>query len=366
MPATTPPVSPQLVFTGNGREYFRIWIVNLCLSLCTLGIYSAWAKVRRLQYFYRNTQLAGACFDFHGEAKTIFKGRLCAVLLLALYNYAFGFSKTFAICVVVFLLLALPWMMRGALRFRLRNSSYRGLRFDFDGSLRDAYLTYWPLLFLFFAPPLIIALDWPEAWLVIPGLGYLAWPWIHGRLRAYQHRHLCYGQLHSQYHLRAGSFFQPYLFAVLLGLAAILVGGIITGLLLAGSRSLASNQAVQVVLSVLVALFFVYLIYLFSLPYLEARLFNMVWNQTTLPQIRIACDLPVLAWMRLQCINTLLTLLTLGLYRPFAVVAVWRFRLRHSHLLYSSMPQTGAPHLQGASSASGDGTADFLNIDLSW
>ena len=32
-------------FTGKASEYFGIWIVNLFLSLITLGIYSAWAKV---------------------------------------------------------------------------------------------------------------------------------------------------------------------------------------------------------------------------------------------------------------------------------------------------------------------------------
>ena len=57
----------QPVFTGSGQEYFRIWIVNLMLTVATLGIYSAWAKVRRLQYFDRNTQLGGAVFDFRGN-----------------------------------------------------------------------------------------------------------------------------------------------------------------------------------------------------------------------------------------------------------------------------------------------------------
>ena len=37
-------------FTGTGGEYFRIWIVNVMLSVVTFGIYSAWAKARRLQY----------------------------------------------------------------------------------------------------------------------------------------------------------------------------------------------------------------------------------------------------------------------------------------------------------------------------
>src|SRR5687767_12457304 len=79
-------------FTGSEREYFRIWVVNLLLSLATLGMYSAWAKVRRLQYFDRNTVLAGASFDFHGDPKTILRGRLLAVTLLASYQYAIGFS----------------------------------------------------------------------------------------------------------------------------------------------------------------------------------------------------------------------------------------------------------------------------------
>lgn len=41
-------------FTGNGREYFRIWIVNTLLTILTLGIYSAWAKVRKKRYIYGN------------------------------------------------------------------------------------------------------------------------------------------------------------------------------------------------------------------------------------------------------------------------------------------------------------------------
>jgi uncharacterized membrane protein YjgN (DUF898 family) len=42
-------------FTGGASEYFGIWIVNVLLSILTLGIYSAWAKVRNKRYFYGNT-----------------------------------------------------------------------------------------------------------------------------------------------------------------------------------------------------------------------------------------------------------------------------------------------------------------------
>jgi len=75
-------------FTGDGWEYFKIWIVNLLLTILTLGIYSAWAKVRRLHYFYRNTLLAGASFEYHGTPIAILKGRLIAFALFLVYTLA--------------------------------------------------------------------------------------------------------------------------------------------------------------------------------------------------------------------------------------------------------------------------------------
>ena len=39
--------SARLTFDGPAAEYFRIWIVNLLLTLLSLGVYSAWAKVRK-------------------------------------------------------------------------------------------------------------------------------------------------------------------------------------------------------------------------------------------------------------------------------------------------------------------------------
>src|SRR5882757_10054200 len=78
----------QLRFTGTGASYFGIWIVNLLLTIVTLGIYSAWAKVRRLQYFYRHTELAGSSFDFHGSASRILIGRVIALVMLVAYNYS--------------------------------------------------------------------------------------------------------------------------------------------------------------------------------------------------------------------------------------------------------------------------------------
>src|SRR3954469_3451477 len=75
-------------FRGNGGEYFRIWIVNLLLTIVTFGIYSAWAKVRRLRYFYGNTYLDGHPFEFHGRPLAILKGRVIVFVAYLLFVFA--------------------------------------------------------------------------------------------------------------------------------------------------------------------------------------------------------------------------------------------------------------------------------------
>ena len=51
-------------FEGQAGEYFRIWIVNLFLSIITLGIYSPWAKVINTKYLYQNLSIEGHRFDY--------------------------------------------------------------------------------------------------------------------------------------------------------------------------------------------------------------------------------------------------------------------------------------------------------------
>ena len=66
-PARPEPRELEIRFTGSGSEYFRIWIVNLLLTLVTLTLYYPWAKVRRLRYFYANTLIDGQPLGFHAN-----------------------------------------------------------------------------------------------------------------------------------------------------------------------------------------------------------------------------------------------------------------------------------------------------------
>lgn len=363
----------SLSFTGDGKEYFRIWIVNLCLALATLGIYSAWAKVRRLQYFYRNTQLAGAVFNFHGEPLTILRGRLIALVVLFLYHYVFEISKFFAVLIVALLLLGMPMMLRSAQRFRLRNTSYRGLRLNFHGSPWGAYLTYLPMVALFVVPGLLAVL-YPRKlnWIMWSFLLYLAWPWLYVRMKRYSLGQFSYGTLRSSSSLPRSGFVWPYFVATFFMLAVGLLAGVFTGVVLAVMKSLESRGQVlsyQFWISATTILFvvvFSYLAYVVCGPMLQASIWNRSWSTTHLPGVRIRSRVPLWAYLRLQSVNLLLTLLSLGLYRPFAVVRAYRFRLAHVELLSNDLDGIVAATGRQTEHAAGESAADFFGFDVSW
>lgn len=129
-------------FTGSAGEYFGIWIVNLLLSIVTLGIYSAWAKVRRKKYFYNNTLIDGVGFDYHASPIAILKGRIIAFVLFVLYSVLSGFNPILGALLALALFLAIPWIVVRGMTFNARNSSHRGLRFNFDGKYGEAALVF--------------------------------------------------------------------------------------------------------------------------------------------------------------------------------------------------------------------------------
>jgi uncharacterized membrane protein YjgN (DUF898 family) len=363
LPAQT---SHGLTFSGSGPEYFRIWIVNLVLTVATLGIYSAWAKTRRLHYFYRNTELAGAAFDFRGNPKAILRGRILAAALLAAYHYAFGFSLKAGVVTVALLLAGLPFMMRSALRFRLSNTVYRGLPFGFAGDIKGAYLVYLLPVAIFVLPGALVALmpKSPAAGAVF--LLYLCWPLMHGAMRAYQHKYLMAGDQRAAFALGTANLAKPYVRACLVGLggtiAIVGVAGVTTWQLRVHH---ASDIAAAAPIGIGVLAF--YALLLLTGPYIVVRMNNRAWSATAFPGVRITCAMRFGSFLRLQIVNVLLTLLTFGLYRPFAVVRTWRYRVAHLTVdAPDGFEQAVLAARRRPVAAAGDGVADFLGVDLSW
>ncbi|MGD8364249.1 MAG: YjgN family protein, partial [Desulfobacterales bacterium] len=135
-------------FRGSGREYFKIWLVNIILTILTLGIYSAWAKVRHKKYIYGSARLNGAGFEYLADPVKILKGRMIAAVFLVLYSILSNLFPQIGFIFSLVLFAAVPWIVVCALAFNARNSALRNIRFGFSGRIKDAAKTFvlWPIL----------------------------------------------------------------------------------------------------------------------------------------------------------------------------------------------------------------------------
>ena len=217
-----------IVFTGSGGEYFRIWIVNLLLSILSLGIYSAWAKVRRQRYFHRNTRLAGSAFDYHARPAAILLGRIVAAAGLVVFVVAAELQPLAAVGLLAAWLIGLPWIVHRALRFRHANTSWRGIRFGFLGTVGQAYRALMlPVLAWMLVAGCAVGLAlWQGSDAVLglvllaAGVGsYALLPLLHYRLRRYHHDNACLGMLPARFSAGAGMFYGVYLRSLVLAVA---------------------------------------------------------------------------------------------------------------------------------------------------
>ncbi len=116
-------VTVPFEFTGRAGEYFKIWIVNILLTFLTLGIYSAWAKVRTRRYFYGNTFLQDSSFEYLADPLKILKGRLIVFGFFVLYAIATRITVAAGVLCALFFVLIFPGVVVQALAFNARNSS---------------------------------------------------------------------------------------------------------------------------------------------------------------------------------------------------------------------------------------------------
>lgn len=385
-PAEPLPERLPFRFVGSGQEYFRIWIVNLVLSVLTLGIYSAWAKVRRQQYFYRCTELDGSGFEYHGRPLPILFGRIIALVLLVGYKVSAQISGWLFGAFVVLLAFIGPALFRNALRFRLRNSSYRGIRFRFEGSVADAYLAVFagPLTMLLASLlgivlyMLVTAVKPPHAFQVVLGvIGVaVAMLFIYGvafqALKNYQHDNAWFGTTPFHFELRlpevTGVFFRTGLVA--LGTMLVVMGALVfIGFLFHDSLGIGGNlnppKAAAAKLGGLVIVAYIAML-IVPAAFWRSRIEKLVWGASRLGEHRFECLLPVRGLLKLYAINFLLIVLTLGFYSPWAWVRTARFRLEHMALLPAAPLDTLTGLHTADVGALGEEVGGLFDVDLGW
>jgi uncharacterized membrane protein YjgN (DUF898 family) len=344
------------VFTGTAREYFGIWIVNVLLTIVTLGIYSAWAKVRRQRYFYGNTWLAGASFDYHAHPLRILVGRIIVLTLLVAYNLALQFVPVGGLVFLV-VIFAVPWFVMRGLRFAARVTSYRNVRFDFTGTYGGGLLAYVVGSFVVYVSAGILA----------PLASQWMWGYTLGKLRYGDRPVSCEPRLDKLY----GQWWLPAL--VLVGGMVVLVAAAI-GLIYAYSgafgRLLGLDDNGGPPPYAILLLFYVALVPFLFLYALAGLLYragtrNVALSETIIDGrhvLKSSIHRGRFAWISIT--NLFATLFSLGLARPWAAIRMARYLASVTVLDTTGALDAYTSSVRDSGSAVGSEYLDVEGFDL--
>jgi uncharacterized membrane protein YjgN (DUF898 family) len=205
--------SHPLAFYGTGGDLFGIQMVNMLLTIVTLGVYYFWGKVKVRQYILSQTEFEGDRFAYHGTGKELLLGFLKAsvlffipLILLNIVPDIIGSTVVKIIAVILtylLLILFIPYAMVGARRYRLSRTSWRGIRFSLRGKM-------WEFMKLFM---------W-GSFLTTITLG-LYYPIFETRRYGFLISHSYFGNQNFNFKGTGRELFGPYLLALLLVLPTL-------------------------------------------------------------------------------------------------------------------------------------------------
>ena len=199
---------------------------------------------------------------------------------------------------------------------------------------------------------------------------YTMAPFMHQRLKAYQHDNSWFGRTQFSFHARPGQFYKIYLLLLgaLVAFALIVGYGGVLGDINAIGR--AKQQGGHVDPHVVFrAIFILYagLIFLLTLvgPIFHALITNLIWNNTRLGQHRIECHMSPLRLAWIGVTNLVLVVLTVGFFMPWAAVRLARFQLESMRLAPAGDLQEFAAAEPEAIGAFGEEAASAFDFDIS-
>lgn len=335
------------VFTGTGGEYFRIWIVNIALTIITLGIYSAWAKVRTNRWFYGHTLLDNSPFSYLATPIQILKGRLIAAALLILYTITSSTAPLIAGIIMLGIMIASPWIIVMALRFTSRQSAYRGLKFNFTGSVGEAAIVY----------------------LLLPALSFitlgLALPYTAYRQVRFLASNYVYGSTQAEYEGTLKPFWSVYLIALVL---LFIPMGILSYAVFTAYQLGLTGMPKELIYTaigtlVLIGIISFYLIIPVIAAFVQSRKANLFYNHTVIRTVHFKSTQRArdLIWIYLT--NLILIAITFGLFIPFASVRLARYRAEHLALFSDDLAAFTAQARDNMSAVGGE-ISDLFDMEI--
>lgn len=350
-----------LEFKGSAWEYFRIWIVNLSLSLITVGIFSAWAKVRKKRYIYSNLTLDGTPFQYLGLPVPILKGRVIASTVFLVYLSFDTFFPPLLPYIFVFALVIAPWVFSQSVAFNARYTAFRNMTFRFEAGYRKTLSIIWAWGII---PALILGSIfqwWGQQWIagiLFISASFLFPVWLKEIKKLIVTR-TSYGGIFGEFNATGGNFFRIYF----LGGLIIFIFGLFAAFSVFAITTITSFAYLKytIYLTSVVS----YVGYIFAFAYIKANITNIVWNKISLGPIGFHCTLKGRELARIYITNLIGIILTAGLLIPWAVIRTIRYRTEHTQIKCSGDVQAFQGQTTRRVQATGAELTDFFDFDLS-
>ncbi|HFQ4861305.1 TPA: YjgN family protein [Vibrio vulnificus] len=383
-------ITNLIQFKGQGGEFFGIWIVNILLSVITLGIYSAWAKVRTKRYFYGNTFIAGDNFEYHAQPMQLLKGRLVALALVVIWVVANSFFPLASLVLLALFYVALPWLLWSNARFDSAMTSYRNVHFAFNGSLKEAYMSILgrglaSLLIIAIYIAIVVASANASAMVAtLLGFGtlvlmFVLYAWVVAGIHQYFASGYQYGDWKFVAKIETGFFLKTYCKAMLIGFLTAVAFMIVMGTFVLGTDIMNIFAGEVDLLEGKGDFAYVVLTYLVTITmslgitaYTTTRIRNYVFSRLSATaeaqsetEFRFASTFGVWDYMSLIVTNFLLQVITLGLARPWVMVRTSRYVASHTGVIGDMDTLKATDQDSAVKNAISDEVAQAFDLGLS-
>ncbi len=351
----------RLVERARFGELFVLFIINLLLSILTLGIYRFWGKTRIRKYLWSHMSFRGEPFEYAGTGLELFIGFLVAFLIFGppfvgfyvwitldppsdfeqigyvyLAASLLGFIALYFIHVAVF----------AAYRYRVSRTLWHGIRGTVSGSA-------WAYGFLGFGLGMLngLSLFWTK-------------PWADTVLIRYRLGKTTVGSEPVRCELQAGPLYGSFAIAwVSTAIASVVIIGGLIALIMEGLRSGRRPDLGLLIVTGILLYLLVPLVWLVTINWYRAAFTRNTASATRFQGLAFA--FPVRGWalLKFNFANFFIILFSLGLLVPLVVLRYARFVQRYlvisGPIDYVQLRQSSdrGPRL-------GEGMAEFFGLGL--
>ncbi len=228
MPPLPEPVEPvAITWHGSPWSLAGLGLLNMLLSVLTLGIYSFWGRTEVRRRLWSMVRMNGEPFAYTGSGKELFLGYIIVFFIITLptilafalvpyvATYFFGpvagpiIGLSFVFAYLIFIYLLIGTAVYRAMRYRLSRTQWRGIR----GAVIGNHWSY----------------GWHYFWTNIANYFAAGWmtPWRSNLLHRTLTNDMRFGESTFKYKGRAGPLYPPFVLVWIGGIIAlvIVIGG---------------------------------------------------------------------------------------------------------------------------------------------